>query len=475
MSFYFYTLVGVVFWKLFQPRPLKTIELVLLGIIGTLAVIPAFFIGQSAERAWTILESFWPVLLASNVLSVVLLGSITGQMREFVSSRREFNAIINSSPDGIITVDINHKIRSLNAAAERMFGWKQDEIKGLDIDVLVQKEVQRAHSAFVEGFIRNPEKRVLDMTGFRVVFARHKSGSQFPVLVSLAKYRSYGREMIAATVHNMTEIHSARQNLENMAEELTSKLFEATAANDAKNKFLSNMSHELRTPLNAIIGFAGLLESINEKPLINDKHREYIHDIRVSGENLLSMINDILDISKIENDATDLCIDEMAIARVRDDARRLTEITAAERGINIHYSGNWEITAAYDERATAQVLVNLINNAIKFSPSGSEIHVSSCESDYGVEISVVDQGPGVPDRVLDRLGEPFLRGANPEVRDTEGTGLGIALSIRLMERQGGSLSLTSAPGLGTTARITLPKKPTSIQTTTSEALMNHPT
>jgi PAS domain S-box-containing protein len=231
----------------------------------------------------------------------------------------------------------------------------------------------------------------------------------------------------------------------------------AEMANRAKSEFLANMSHELRTPLNAIIGFA---EAISGKVLgeASPKYFDYAKDIRTSGEHLLALINDILDMSKIESghydfDEQDVSIQDvissciaMVNGRARDGAVRLTAPPPLA-----------EVTLRADRRAIMQVLLNLLSNAIKFTGPGGTATVRAQVIDDGLELSVTDTGVGIPAEALPHVFEPFRRGVANISRKAEGTGLGLAISRKLMVRHGGTLELHSTSGVGTTARAIFPR------------------
>ena len=296
------------------------------------------------------------------------------------------------------------------------------------------------------------------MTGFRIVQGQRKNGSHLPILVSLSKYRKAGDTITVATVHDMTEVHSARQDLVKLSSQLAAQLNEAIAINEAKNRFLANISHELRTPLNAIIGFSSFLETAQSGDISNEKSKEYLADIRLSGEALLAMIADVIDISKIEEDRLDVDLQPTTVETVTNDAIKLTLNAANARKISlVPVSLEGQVIA--DVLSLRQVLTNLITNSIKYSPTGSEIRIYSEIVGDQTTITVEDDGIGIPDAVISRLGEPFLRGESPEVRMTEGAGLGLALSIRFLERQNGELRLERKESGGTRATIVLESVP----------------
>ena len=241
------------------------------------------------------------------------------------------------------------------------------------------------------------------------------------------------------------------------AAELEAARGRAASASKAKSQFLATMSHELRTPLNAIIGFSELLlmdASIGRIPARLD---EYLGDIRSSGQHLLSLINDILDYSKLEADHVEITQEPIALTGLLQAAMRIATGQAAKAGITIVLAAIPSVMLNGDERRLRQVLINLLSNAIKFSPADSTIDVSAELDLTGqLTICVTDQGIGIAPEDLERIFMPFVQVSNTLNRSTTGTGLGLSLSRLLVERHGGRLELDSAPGRGTRAMIILP-------------------
>jgi two-component system cell cycle sensor histidine kinase PleC len=230
----------------------------------------------------------------------------------------------------------------------------------------------------------------------------------------------------------------------------------AGAANLAKSQFLANMSHELRSPLNVIIGFAEMIESQMFGSLGSPKYEEYIRDIRESGRHLLALINDILDLSKIEADKYVLYPEPLCVPTLVRTCLRSFRLRAEEAGVRLEYSGGDIPRITADERAIKQVLINLLSNAIKFTPSGGTITLQAAVEDQVVVVSVTDTGHGIPAADLPRIGQPFEQSVKPDGKQNEGTGLGLALSRRLVELHSGSLEIRSQEGAGTEVTVRLP-------------------
>jgi signal transduction histidine kinase len=235
----------------------------------------------------------------------------------------------------------------------------------------------------------------------------------------------------------------------------------AETANRAKSEFLANMSHELRTPLNAIIGFSELMETETFGPIGNEHYRGYAADIRRSGHHLLAIVGDILDLERIEAGRRQLEETRCEIAALFGEAVKLVEPQAAAKGLSLRWSAETGLPAfRADARALIQTLVNLLGNAVKFTPAGGSVTLAAARTGNGdIEFSVNDSGVGMDEADIPRALAPFGQiKSSVYLRQQEGTGLGLPIAKSLVELHGGSLALASAPGQGTTVTIRLPAK-----------------
>jgi signal transduction histidine kinase len=237
--------------------------------------------------------------------------------------------------------------------------------------------------------------------------------------------------------------------------EIADKNLQLEIASQHKSEFLANMSHELRTPLNAVLGFSEVLldRMFGE---VNDKQDEYLQDIRESGSHLLSLINDILDLSKVEAGRLELELTDFDLPAAIEQALMLVRERAARRGITIDQAIDERLgDIRADERKVKQVLLNLLSNAIKFTPDGGRIEVRGAPVDRVVEVSVSDTGIGIAPEDQEAVFEEF-RQVGTVSRKIEGTGLGLALVRRFIALHGGRIWVNSALGVGSTFTFTLP-------------------
>jgi two-component system cell cycle sensor histidine kinase PleC len=237
-------------------------------------------------------------------------------------------------------------------------------------------------------------------------------------------------------------------------------LRESQRANRSKDQFLANMSHELRTPLNAIIGFSDILKREAFGPLGNKKYGEYADDINVSGERLLGIINDILNLAKADSGNIDLCADELEMGALLRDCMHMCANRAKSAGVKLEYSGSSApVNVVVDERLMRQIILNLLSNALKFSQTDGTVKVSFTASRYdGIFIQIKDTGIGISPDDLQRVLRPFEQVENAYARKNGGAGLGLSLAVKLTELHDGELTVDSVENKGTTVSITLPPK-----------------
>jgi signal transduction histidine kinase len=258
-------------------------------------------------------------------------------------------------------------------------------------------------------------------------------------------------------VQNRDELGALGANVNRMNDELRRLYTELEAASQHKSEFLANMSHELRTPLNAIIGFSQVLRDEMFGP-VNEKQAEYLDDIVSSGNHLLSLINDVLDLSKVEAGQVELEMHPFSLREALERGVVMVRERATEEGVRVAFAADPEVDVVDgDERRIKQVIFNLLSNAVKFTPAGGEVDVSATRVNGEVRVSVADTGPGVAPEDRERIFEEFQQ-SETGGEQHEGTGLGLALSKRFVELHGGRIWLESEVGRGSTFTFALPAR-----------------
>jgi signal transduction histidine kinase len=277
------------------------------------------------------------------------------------------------------------------------------------------------------------------------------NGDVFPVEISITPHKLGGVPLFTTFLRDLTKRKQAEAAL------LLAKN-EAERAVRSKSEFLANMSHELRTPLNAIMGFSDFIRTEMFGAIAQERYVTYADLIHGSGQHLLDLINDLLDMSKIEAGKTEIDPEILDLEATMRNCVQIVRAAADARAValslDIDVSEIWA-----DDRALRQVLINLLSNAIKFSHDGGEIEVSAQRIDGGVSLRVVDKGIGIAEGFLPRLTQPFERSTSSFVASQSGTGLGLSIVKALMDLHGGSVSFESQEGAGTTVEIVFPDGP----------------
>ncbi|HZQ13484.1 MAG TPA: ATP-binding protein [Pseudolabrys sp.] len=309
---------------------------------------------------------------------------------------------------------------------------------------------------------RTFEAQLEDGRWLHISERRTKDGGYVSVGTDITALKRHEEKLIESEKRLMTTVSDLRisqQRSAELAEKYAAEKTRAEEANQAKSKFLANMSHELRTPLNAIIGFSEIMESNMFGPLGSEKYHEYCSDIRSSGQYLLEVINDILDMSKIEAGRIRLDFEDLALDALLGEAMRVVLARAEEKQLTVTSRISPDLQLRADRRAIKQVVLNLLSNAVKFTPSGGRVTVRGRASGDCIVLAIADTGIGIAKEALTRLGRPFEQVESQLTKSHQGSGLGLAISKSLVELHGGRMRIRSTLGKGTLVVVRLPLAP----------------
>ena len=312
------------------------------------------------------------------------------------------------------------------------------------------------------------ERQLADGRWLQVTELRTRDGGTVSIGTDITQLKLNQEKLVdserrlMATIHDLSIARKAEAQKTRELVELNRKYMRETeraeAANRAKSEFLANMSHELRTPLNAIIGFSEVMESGLFGSLGNDRYLEYARDIHSSGTYLLGVINDILDMSKIEAGQVSMEREEIGLGRLISETVRVIALQAAKKSITVETDIAEHMSLFADRRAIKQIVINLLSNAVKFTRDGGHILVRARNVGNAMVLSIEDNGCGIPRDKIGKLGRPFEQVQNQFTKSHAGSGLGLAISRSLAELHGGALKIRSTERVGTIVSVRIPVK-----------------
>jgi PAS domain S-box-containing protein len=383
---------------------------------------------------------------------------------EQIHNERRFQELLEAAPDSIIEVDEAGRIILLNRAAEITFGYSREELLGQPVEVLVPAEFRFKHVGHRGHYRHDPIRRPMGME-MRLEGVR-KDGSRFPTEISLSPSSSGGEFRVTAIIRDITDRKAAEEKLRSVQEtylqelaaanrELELRNREVERANRLKSEFLASMSHELRTPLHTIIGFSELLGEEMHGPL-GEKQKRFVNHIHRDSLHLLDLINDILDLSKIEAGRLELHPEAFDLGAVIEESLAAVRSLSRVKSLQLEAPAGPLPGVEADRLRVKQILVNLLSNAVKFTPEGGRVRVGVEEGGETVSISVTDTGVGIPRSEHASIFDKFYQVGNTTKGVREGTGLGLAITRRLVEHHGGHIEVESEPGKGSCFRFTIP-------------------
>ncbi len=408
------------------------------------------------------------------VFSGVLLPQETARVQAPAeqSGTARLRAIIEALPMAFVVWDSSKRLQLCNRKFRQIYrigpgkalpGTPFEELQEQTKELLLQAP---SDSPGAPGRFQLIERQMADGTWLQISEYWTADGTMVSVgtditLPKVNEQRLLEREReMRATVQiyeqSRRQLESQTHQLRELAEGYNEEKIRAEAANKAKSEFLANVSHELRTPLNAIIGFSEMMRDQVLGPIGNSKYESYANDINASGQYLLEMINDILDMSKIEAGRVTITPEWFTLGPLFQECFRVVHPAATERDVKLSLAGNSNVSVHADKRALKQILINLLANAVKFSMTGGKVVLRATRYKGSVRIAISDTGVGIAKHDLPRLGKPFEQVENQLTKGHKGTGLGLAISRSLAELHGGKLDIKSKPGEGTTVTCVLP-------------------
>jgi PAS domain S-box-containing protein len=371
--------------------------------------------------------------------------ALEAQLRARDSELSEYRAMLDTATDGVISMGADGHILAANRPVEALFGYDASELVGERLTKLFASESHAAVVDYLDGLNAHGLQSILAQG--RSVFGRERNGGRIPLFLTIGKVSASGK--LCAVLRDMTNWTKAEADL-------TDARKAADAANSQKSQFLAKISHEIRTPMNSIIGFAEVMMDGAFGPIGNERYADYLKDIHRSGQHVVSLVNDLLDLSKIEAGKADLSFGSVNLNEIVASCVSMMEPQALREKVFLRMQLDAALPMVVaDERSLRQIIINLLSNSTKFNMQGGQVVASTALNPHGeVVVRIRDTGIGMTPADLELAMQPFKQ--VPTSTKGSGTGLGLPLTKALTEANRASLKMSSKPGEGTLAEIVFP-------------------
>ena len=409
-----------------------------LGSSGTIVIL-------TIRNITPLLASREEIKKAKNTLEV----RVKERTNELLILSNKYKSILSEAVEAIVTIDHRGIMQSFNPAAEKIFGYTENEVVGENVNILMPSPNHENHDQFLQNYLTSGTKKIIGIG--REVIGKRRNGQAVPLDLAVSETRTGSNIFFTGIMRDI----SARKEAEAALEKAK---YEAEQANKVKSDFLARMSHEIRTPMNAILGMAELLQETS----LNSEQEQYIDIFRGAGQHLLSIINDLLDLEKIESDQFKLEAVDFDLHKLFSETYEIMAAAADKKGIGLEYTIAPETPAEVlgDPVRLKQILINIVGNAIKFTDKGAvsfhvrqgAVEISEKDSSERVELlfEVNDTGLGIEEVERETIFESFTQADHSITRKYGGTGLGLAISRKLIRQMDGDISVSSRLHKGST-------------------------
>ncbi|MCB8836076.1 PAS domain-containing sensor histidine kinase [Aurantimonas sp. VKM B-3413] len=413
---------------------------------------------------------------ADDEIHLIGIAVDVSDQQELARRSSEAGALLNNAIENIsetfVLCDEDNRVVLCNSKYRETFGLKPADVtRGTALDAVMEKarrpiETVRLTSPTFAAGESAVEAQLPDGRWLLISERRTGNGSLVSIgtdITQIKLHQAHSQDSERRLLATIEDLTAARREADRKAKQLSdlnlrfgAEKERAESASRAKTTFLANMSHELRTPLNAILGFSDIMRQNTLGPLGTPKYSEYAEDIHLSGRFLLRLIDDILDMAKIEAGRVELVPEDIELGDIVSEATKIIEVQARDKDITVQVRLPRPMAIRTDRRATKQVILNLLSNAVKFTGHGGAVKLKVRTVGANALISVADNGMGIPREALQTLGRPFEQIENELTRKNRGTGLGLAIARSLVELHGGRMRISSRVGAGTVVALRLP-------------------